>query len=43
MGGSPRWSVINEPALKPHGQETLLLIFTPVAERLLTERSSAST
>jgi hypothetical protein len=26
--------VINEPALKPHGQETLLLIFRPVEDRL---------
>ena len=29
--------VINEPALRPRGQETLLLIFTPVEDRLLID------
>jgi hypothetical protein len=30
-------AVINEPTLRPHGQETLLLIFAPVGNRLLLD------
>jgi hypothetical protein len=30
-------AVINEPALRPHGQETLLLVFDPTGERYLID------
>ncbi|MCD6031802.1 MAG: hypothetical protein K0S78_3984 [Thermomicrobiales bacterium] len=30
-------AVINEPALRPHGQETLLLVFDPTGERYLLD------